>query len=501
MGRIARFFIGRPYHMLAHYLLIGYCLFSCLSIAVAQFFVVPVLICWLAQAAGLIPGRRTDGEINPLPGRTLALIICAWVGVSLVAGLVGIDPLKAIPETIRSSIYLLLPFAVLTSFKQAELSDRDLLKRVMAYVTALISSQALAAIHTVASAALGHEIKPGIPGPVTESGQLLLTLHLFISACFIASSLATINSDLKQRHRIRLFGLTIPPAVLGGAALMVLLLIAWPQVTDFSPALSTALQSTLTVVLVLVAGLLLLPPLFKPASRTSGGQDQLALAFFSIAGALLVGAFVINLKRGPWLGFGFSLLLLGVILARKRLIGAVLGGSLVLFLLGPAHQRIINFAADYEITGGRKNMWQLGMELIERYPLGLGLGNASYMRIVDPSLPRQHRHMHNNLLNIAVESGLIGLAAYLAWMLFAISLGIRLWNNAKTSQQQYVPLLALCGLSISCAFLGWQIAGSVEYNFGDGEIRMIVLLMMGLLVTIAGRLINRVSALRSGSRP
>ena len=494
--RIDRLFVRYPYSAVAHYLFLGFCFSSCLSIAAAQIFIIAALVLWLAVSVGFIkaaPDSSDQFESSGQAERTLALIVASWIAVSMLAALVGIDPLHATPETFKSSIFLFLPFAVSSALRHANLSDRNLIRRLMTYLTMLVASQCIASIHTIISAAIGFEFPPRGPGPVTESGQLLLTLHCFICACFIASW--SRSSD--QRLRINIFGMAISPAVLSVGMLSLFLLIAWPQMAESVPALTVMVQAGFSALALLVLAGLFIPALIRrrqPGAAADRQNDgQLPMAFFSVAGALLVAAFVINLKRGPWLGFGFSLLLLGVLLARKRLIGAVIAGSFVLFLLGPAHQRIINFAADYEISGGRKSMWELGVELIERYPLGLGLGNASYMRIIDPSLPPQHRHMHNNLLNVAVETGLIGVVIYLTLMIYAVSLGIRLWNSAKSDKQPYVHSMALAVLSISCALLGWQIAGGVEYNFGDGEIRMIALLLVGLLVTIAGRLAQRVT--------
>jgi hypothetical protein len=490
-GRIAAFFRRWPANLISHYLLIGFCIWSCMSIALSQIFLISSLVIWAATVAGLIPGSRSyvDGEISFKPERTLALLLLGWFGVSLVSAFVGIDPARAIPETLKSSIFLLLPFSVVSSLRRAALSDAQLVRRLLTYLTALAISQGIAAVHTVVSGAIGYEFAPHGPGAMTESGQALLTIHCFISACFIAS----LDHDPKDRQKIDLLGLKLTPAVLGVLILMLLLFLAWPEITGIPKSYAGAAQLGASAIVVTLLCSLFLPGIFRRDKAT--GQSLLP-AFYTVVGAFLIAAFIINLKRGPWLGFGSSLLILGVFLARKRLIAAAVCGTLVLFALGPAKQRIMNFTADYEINGGRKNMWELGMELTERYPLGLGLGNASYMRIIDPSLPPQHRHMHNNLLNVAVETGLIGLMAYISWMVFLILLGIRIWNGAKCDKRRQVHSLALCALSISCALLGWQVAGTVEYNFGDGEIRMIAMLLMGLGITAAGRLMHRLPELR-----
>ena len=146
--------------------------------------------------------------------------------------------------------------------------------------------------------------------------------------------------------------------------------------------------------------------------------------------------------------------------------------------------RIGSLVEHFTIAGGRLSMWRLGAELVSRYPLGVGLKNASYMRTLDPTLPYLHRHMHNNLLNVAVESGWIGAAAFVWWMVVAISIGIYCWRrfhpNAETLRQ--ARILLLCA---GIAILGWQVSGLVEYNFGDGEVRLIAFFLMGIILSLA----------------
>ena len=116
-------------------------------------------------------------------------------------------------------------------------------------------------------------------------------------------------------------------------------------------------------------------------------------------------------------------------------------------------------------------MWNLGIEIFSRYPLGLGYDNSEFMRTMDPSLPITHRHMHNNLINIGIETGFLGLAAY-SWFLFVV------FKIAKKSYLETKDIVLLC-LAMSLA--GWQVAGLVEYNFGDSEILFIALLIVACL--------------------
>ncbi len=222
---------------------------------------------------------------------------------------------------------------------------------------------------------------------------------------------------------------------------------------------------------------------FKPPGAvTESGQIVLILPlafalcykysnkFYNLAFLLLLSALVINLKRGPWLAVIFQFTLIGILISRKILIStAVLSFSL--FFIEPIRDRLLSLIDHFLIAGGRFNMWSLGVEIFSRYPLGLGYDNSEFMRTMDPSLPITHRHMHNNLINIGVETGFIGLAAY-SWFLFV------LFKVAKKSYFKTKDIVLLClGMSLA----GWQVAGLVEYNFGDSEILFIALLIIACL--------------------
>lgn len=127
-------------------------------------------------------------------------------------------------------------------------------------------------------------------------------------------------------------------------------------------------------------------------------------------------------------------------------------------------------------------MWNLGVELTQRFPLGLGIENAQYMQKLDPLIPSLHRHMHSNLLNVLVETGWLGLAAYI-WLFWVIAkLGLQTFQKLKAQQDLE---LAHFAIAITVALLGWQAAGIVEYNYGDGEVRMVMLFLLGILLYCA----------------
>ena len=228
-----------------------------------------------------------------------------------------------------------------------------------------------------------------------------------------------------------------------------------------------------------VSGLSYLKP---PGAVTESGQLVLILplAFalcykhcskiYYLAFLLLLTALVVNLKRGPWLAVICQFTFIGLLISRKVLISTICL-SFSLFFIEPIRNRLLSLFDHFLIAGGRFNMWNLGVEIFSRFPLGLGYDNSEFMRTMEPSLPITHRHMHNNLINIAVETGFLGLAAY-CWFLFVI------FKMTKRSYVQTKDIILLClGMSLA----GWQVAGLVEYNFGDSEILFIALLLIACL--------------------
>jgi O-antigen ligase len=151
-------------------------------------------------------------------------------------------------------------------------------------------------------------------------------------------------------------------------------------------------------------------------------------------------------------------------------------------MTSPVYERIASFAEHFFIGGGRFDMWKLGLQLVERFPMGVGFANSSVMREFDPSLPFTHRHMHNNILNIALETGILGALAYIWWFFNFIYKGFRYLSfragsYAGSEENLYANLLLI-------SLLGWQVAGLVEYNFGDGEIRLLGFVLSGFLLSI-----------------
>ena len=179
-------------------------------------------------------------------------------------------------------------------------------------------------------------------------------------------------------------------------------------------------------------------------------RPLLFAAVLTLVVALLAAALVLSFSRGAWLGAAAALLTMGLCLPRRRWIGvALIGGLFVVGLalygagLLPASiaDRFaeVGALADFRDVRGvkindanyavieRLAHWQAAASMVEAHPW-TGVGFSNYQPAYEGyrllNWPMPLGHAHNFYLNVAAETGLPGLAAYLVvWFaVFALTL-------------------------------------------------------------------------------
>jgi putative inorganic carbon (hco3(-)) transporter len=200
---------------------------------------------------------------------------------------------------------------------------------------------------------------------------------------------------------------------------------------------------------------------------------------------VIVGAgLALTYVRGAWLGFAAGAVAAMAGLGRR---GVLAGLALVLLvaalLVGlpgvNARLKTIGDARD-ATTRDRLAMLEAGRRLGFEHPvMGVGPGQLKhlYPTVATPeAVRRSTSHLHNTPLQIAVERGVIGLAAWLwifvAFLVRGVTLLRRLPAEAAGDRA-----LVLGALSAVVTFL---VAGLFEYNFGDTEVLLVVLAVMAL---------------------
>jgi O-antigen ligase len=205
-----------------------------------------------------------------------------------------------------------------------------------------------------------------------------------------------------------------------------------------------------------------------------------------------LGGLAMTYTRGAWIGLGAGAAAL-LPMSRRGGLALLVGLALLpfIFLLGPrdlSHRFRSMFDPAEAGIQERIYMWRSGAAMWRERPLlGWGPGGVKreYSRYAQPAAFKQRTgHVHNTPLQILVERGVLGLAAWLAiWLAFyrhAIGLLKRL-ELGRTRER------ALVAGSIA-AVTGFLVAGLSEYNFGDSEVVMVAWTIMALPWVVAREL-------------
>jgi O-antigen ligase len=205
---------------------------------------------------------------------------------------------------------------------------------------------------------------------------------------------------------------------------------------------------------------------------------------------LMLAGLAVTYVRGAWLGFGAGLLVVLGTMRRGRLLLAAGLALLVLgVLLGPERlsQRLRSIADPQEVTiRERLYMWQSGVAMWREHPwLGVGPGGVGilYSRYARPeAIKKRTGHLHSSPLQILVEGGVVGLAAWLwIWVAFFAS-GWRVLRALAGPGRTRERALCVGGLAAVAAFL---VTGLSEWSFGDDEVVTIAWALAALPFAVA----------------
>jgi O-antigen ligase len=190
---------------------------------------------------------------------------------------------------------------------------------------------------------------------------------------------------------------------------------------------------------------------------------------------------LLNLSRHAWFGFLIALIFL-VFFWRKKILLLIPIILLVIYVASPLsiQQRVKSTLSGEDRTFTmRTALWKGGWEIFKDYPLtGCGfrcvdLVNSQYP---DPTgYIARFRGMHNNLIQVAVDTGILGETAWLGiWFYFFRFLYHKAITLEKNANERWVIL------GSAAAMLAFHAAGFFEANFYDSEVAMLLYFIMAL---------------------
>jgi len=222
------------------------------------------------------------------------------------------------------------------------------------------------------------------------------------------------------------------------------------------------------------SGTLMLVICAATARLLYGTSGRLWAAF--VMPALLV-ALSLTLTRGAWVGVavGVAVLFLSKDFRLLALLPIIIVIGVVLAPPALIERAWSIFNPNDLTSRDRVAMLQAGVAMVKDYPL-TGVGPNQ----IEPAYPRYrvaeavkptNPHLHNVPMQIAAERGLPALAA---WLWFVVSAGLGLLTLLRKSRHKS---LAAAALGCMAAMLA---AGLTEYNFGDSEFLMLLLVIVTL---------------------
>jgi O-antigen ligase len=122
------------------------------------------------------------------------------------------------------------------------------------------------------------------------------------------------------------------------------------------------------------------------------------------------------------------------------------------------------------LTSGRSALWRHAIANPPPNTLtGVGIGNLRHagpavlsFRLDHPKAVMRVSHLHNFLLDAWYETGLLGLAALLLWLLILYRLGFKAWRAATDETGAQIGVLLAASLSITTSAL-------LSYSYGSRE--------------------------------
>jgi O-antigen ligase len=198
---------------------------------------------------------------------------------------------------------------------------------------------------------------------------------------------------------------------------------------------------------------------------------------------LMVIALTLTLTRQAWLGFGSGLLVL--LFFRKPLLVLLIPifATLVFWISpSPIKERVESIANLDDVTfQERLSMWRLGLEIYKEYPVtGCGFKCLLKVRTDYPEhkeISRGYRTLHSNVVQLAIDTGTVGVLAWLfLWLSYFIAAGRRL-NSDDDPANRWVVLASLS------AVIALLTGGLFETNFYDSEVVMLTYFLMALPFT------------------
>ena len=230
-----------------------------------------------------------------------------------------------------------------------------------------------------------------------------------------------------------------------------------------------AVSLLITPVLALFSGLLV----FWEEVRTFVSKRFLILV--NVFGVI---ALLLTFSRGAWLGYAAAVLFLALFSKYKKIIIALLIiAGIGIFAIPTSRDRILPMVTGKDPASiERIKLYQGAWEIIKQQPVfGAGLYGFrdAYSAVRKSDQDEILNYPHNFFLNFWVETGLFGLLAITAMLIWMLVQGVRLLRQNPNLQ----PLI----LAVFAAFIVVLVHGQVDAPFFKNDLAILFWFLLGII--------------------
>jgi O-antigen ligase len=312
----------------------------------------------------------------------------------------------------------------------------------------------------LASAAFSYE-------PLTSAGRL----GELLSFLPLLLALAVMRSEASVRIVVR--GLVLMGALV--AALGLAQVVAGAAGVELGRRMAGPFSHYQTF-----AGVLLLCAALAFARLVCGRFWQMPGTLAAVV--LLAVALSLNLTRGSWVALAAAVVFLLAVRRPLHLVWVAPAAiALILVLPDAVRSRAVSILdLRDESNYDRLCMLDAGLRMVAERPLlglGPGLVETRYPLYRHPTAPRDHRpHLHDSYLQIAAESGLLSLAAFVAILVASFRQTIANYRREGGASGPRADL----HLGVAAALVAYTLAAFFEDNWADTEVQKIALFVIAL---------------------
>lgn len=194
--------------------------------------------------------------------------------------------------------------------------------------------------------------------------------------------------------------------------------------------------------------------------------------------SLILASILLSLTRSVWVGIFLALGIFLVYYKPKILYAAIPALIILILILPPSVKSRVTSIFDPQNATNKDRfyMYSIAVDIFKDFPLfGVGANNIQevYDRYKPPEAQQTNLHLHNNFLHILAERGIFVLMALLAAFITLFALLVRKIKGSEGLEKTIA-------LSTLFAFIGFLVAGLFEYNFGDSEIKFLLLYFISI---------------------